>query len=198
MAMAESFRGFIAIEIVESIRFELTSLLKKHIPAPSPGIRFVQPALIHLTLKFLGEVSAGQAAEISDCLASICATTAPFRFQVIGLGTFPSWDRPRTLWAGIKFPPALELLYHQIETAIFGIGFPREGRIFSPHITLARVSDHCNLVAIQKAIHPLKLIQDPNFGMNPVSVIVFFKSTLQPKGPIYTPYSIHKFFGNKV
>jgi 2'-5' RNA ligase len=97
---------------------------------------------LHLTLKFLGEISPGRVEEIGARLLAAAEDVPAFEFSVEGAGGFPSLSAPRVLWVGIREP--LELvgkLQENMEDALSGAGFPREGRPFHPHITVGRVRD---------------------------------------------------------
>jgi len=99
--------------------------------------RWTRPEGIHLTLKFLGEISDEQVAEVARALRQI-KSFEPFSVVVRGFGFFPDARRPRVFWAGLDAPAALAELAARVESAMAPLGFPPENRTFSPHLTLAR------------------------------------------------------------
>lgn len=107
-------------------------------------VRWVDPAAIHLTLKFLGEVPDPGVLELETRLdAAVRGRPAP-RLALTGLGAFPNARRPRVLWMGLHEEPqgaALAPLQEAIEAAAESLGWEREKRAFQPHLTLGRVRE---------------------------------------------------------
>jgi len=101
-----------------------------------PGARWTKPDNMHLTMRFLGEVSEVDARHLDDALAAIHAPA--FEVTLSGIGVFESRHGPRVLWAGVEASPALMHLQDKVERAVQMVGFPPEPRKFAPHITLAR------------------------------------------------------------
>ncbi|MDI7277312.1 MAG: RNA 2',3'-cyclic phosphodiesterase, partial [Anaerolineae bacterium] len=141
---SEGVRTFVAIELDVDLRTTLGELQGRLRRAPLARLgRWVAPEGIHLTLKFLGNVPAGRVPELGEALRRACARIAPFEIAIAGLGCFPSYQRPRVLWVGVEEPTgSLERLYSAVERELERVGFRPEGRPFTPHLTLARVSDH--------------------------------------------------------
>ena len=129
-------RLFIALEIPAAVRENLATLLKS-LQVISPETRWVRPENLHLTLKFVGEVCETKLAAIRSALATV-RSDGPLTLRFRGLGFFPDEKRPRVFWAGIEASPNLKTLAGEIEKAMEKLGFPREQRAFSPHLTLAR------------------------------------------------------------
>ena len=126
-------RLFVGIEFPPELRLRL-SLLQSGVA----GARWVDPGNFHLTLRFIGEVDEGIAADVDEALLRLRAR--PFSLQLAGMGTFGG-DKPRQLWAGVEREPALGTLQAKIETALIRVGLPPEPRKFAPHVTLARLRD---------------------------------------------------------
>ncbi len=129
-------RAFIAIELPEEIRHALEREQSRFRPA-CPGARWTRPEGIHLTLRFLGEISDAQTVQLVEKLKGLEAF-APFTVEVGRFGFFPDARRPRVFWAGVSLPPELVQLAQRIETLVRELGFPPEHRDFRPHLTLAR------------------------------------------------------------
>lgn len=126
-------RLFVGIEFPPELKLRL-SLLETGIP----GARWVDPGNFHLTLRFIGEVDEGVAADIDEALSRLRARR--FVLRLAGTGIFGG-ERPRALWAGIERDPELVALRDKIEQALIRLGLEPEPRKFAPHVTLARLRD---------------------------------------------------------
>ena len=101
-----------------------------------------------------------------------------------GIGVFPSLQRPRVLWVGLK-GPALHGLAERVETALEPLGFPREQRNFSPHLTLGRWRG--STPQAKRLKEQLALWQNHDFGQSKVDEVVLFQSVLKSEGAHYSP-----------
>jgi 2'-5' RNA ligase len=104
-------------------------------------LRWVRKEGVHVTLKFFGEIGHDRLDAIAEALSFAVEGIAPFGVTLAGLGAFPDAERARVLWAGVEAPQALELLQDRIERRAESLGFPIEGAIYRPHITVARVRE---------------------------------------------------------
>ncbi len=129
-------RAFIAIDLPEPVRAALAEA-QQGLRSACRDARWTRPEGIHLTLKFLGEISDAQTKLVVEALAQI-GPFEPFSVEVKGFGFFPQAHRPHIFWAGVAAPPALADLAARIESRMEKIGFAREDRAFAPHLTLAR------------------------------------------------------------
>jgi 2'-5' RNA ligase len=180
-------RCFIAIELPDELIKELAVLIAG-LKNRSPSIvRWVDPKGIHITLKFLGEVSEELIDEIVLSMEETASSNRPFKLQVGGVGAFPNLNRPQLAWVGVKGEmDKLNTLQKKIEQNIEQLGFPREKRDYSPHLTLGRVRNEAPDFDRQKLG---KLLSTTTFASNvPVDVeaVHLFKSQLTPAGAIYT------------
>jgi 2'-5' RNA ligase len=180
-------RAFIAVQLPEGLKIELADLetqLKKNSP---PVIKWVDPNSIHITLKFLGEISPDSIEELMLAIEESARGIQPFQLEVRELGAFPGLDRTQILWVGIK--GAMEKiaeLQKRIEANTAQLGFPRENRPFTPHLTLGRVRDGARPNELQRIG---KLLSEINFSTLhhvDVQAIDLMKSRLTPTGAIYT------------
>jgi RNA 2',3'-cyclic 3'-phosphodiesterase len=126
-------RLFVGIPFPPELKLRL-SLLCSGIP----NARWVDPGNLHLTLRFIGEISEDVAADVDGALARLRARR--FALQLTGTGVFGG-DRPRNLWVGVERNPDLVALRDKVEQALTRIGLPPEPRKFSPHVTLARFNN---------------------------------------------------------
>lgn len=131
-------RLFFAIELAEPLRAALDHAIAP-LRVAEPGLAWVTPGKLHLTMKFLGEVPERDAARLAAAADAVAARHQPFEMTLGGVGAFPTFRRARVVWIGVAADPRLELLHHDLEVACGAAGFEVEGRPFRPHITLARV-----------------------------------------------------------
>lgn len=151
--------------------------------------RWVRSDGLHLTLKFLGEVKEPLLAAIVSELKRIRASRSiELRFR--GLGSFPKHDRPRVIWAGIDENKELTALAETIESRVEPLGFPREKREFSPHITLARINSREQLDNLVRAVAGSASY---DFGAMQATEFQLFQSTLKPTGAEYTSLGRFRF-----
>ena len=125
-------RLFIALDLPNDIRARLSCLA-----AGVPGVRWIPPENLHLTLRFVGEVDGGAAEELDAELAAI--DLGAFALTLSGVGVFERGRHPHTLWAGVAAEPALPCLHERIELAAQRAGLEPESRRFKPHVTLGRL-----------------------------------------------------------
>lgn len=131
-------RLFIAVAIPATVRERLAEVRAF---SRERSWRWVVPENVHLTLKFLGEVEPERLGQIREALTEVAVSLAPFEAALAGLGTLPGGRRPpRVLFADLSAGHAgLGELRRVVEAALEPLGFPKEGRPFRPHATLARV-----------------------------------------------------------
>ena len=132
-------RTFIALEQDDAQQRFLANIIRqgKHL---LPDLRWVDPAGIHLTLAFLGELDDIRVAQAREAATYAAAASSPFTFRLSGLGTFGQSRQPRVLWMGVSEPSgALHALHQVVAQALEQRGFVTEKRPFAPHLTLARI-----------------------------------------------------------
>jgi RNA 2',3'-cyclic 3'-phosphodiesterase len=196
--MQNSLRCFIALEIPKEIQDSLVKVINLAQLIPTNGFRPVRTGMIHITLKFLGDTPQSIIPEIKQILSQIAVTQPTFQLQIRGIGAFPSWDHPRIIWAGLTYPPELQALTTQVNNQIEPVGYPIDNRPFSPHLTLARVSEGADITRVKQSIAVLRQNSNMIFGNITIAKITLFESTLQRGGSIYTPLSTHDFGHGKV
>jgi 2'-5' RNA ligase len=133
-------RLFAAIPIEGDALTALEAVLRE-LTATDWPVRWVRPAQLHLTVKFLGEVEEERVPPLRETLEQATAGMHPLAFELGELGAFPNLTRARVLWAGLEAEGALELMVDRVERGCEALGFPIEGRPFRPHVTLGRLRD---------------------------------------------------------
>jgi RNA 2',3'-cyclic 3'-phosphodiesterase len=132
-------RLFVALNFPPSLRHDLWQAAAP-LRARAFPVRWVPVDAMHLTVKFLGDVSADRVPAINAALAQTAAGARAVVLEVTGFGVFPNAEAPRVVWVGLVPDPALELLHHDAERVFAPLGFPPEGRPFLPHVTLGRAT----------------------------------------------------------
>ncbi len=177
-------RTFIAANISNELRGSIEKLqseLKRRVKDVR-SIKWVKPQLIHLTLKFLGEVDESRTEEICQAVEIVCQGVKSFELEFTKLGSFGR--PPKVIWLGIeKQIVELQKLAGDLENAFEELGFDKEGRDFSPHLTLARVNEGRGDKSLVQSIESFGKIDAPKVKINSVC---FFKSQLTSDDPIYT------------
>lgn len=180
-------RAFIAVEIPSTIQNSIhdsTAGLRKTL---GDGlIRWVPPHNVHLTLKFLGDVSSASLDLIKQMLTAEAGQHSCFEMQVEGIGSFPNSRRPRVIWVGLHAPAALESLQRGIESASARLGYTPEEKSFSPHLTIGRVKQNLSAPEIQRIRAALEETKIGLLGIVHVDAVHLFKSDRQPSGSVYT------------
>lgn len=180
-----TIRCFIAIELPPEIHQKL-GLVIERLSQRKIGVRWVRAQNIHLTLKFLGEIPHSKVENVIRILKIEAQRFKPFNIQVEGLGIFPNARRPRVVWVGVKAPPDLSNLYMGIEAACKTIGFPPEGRDFSPHLTLGRVQQSATPDEVRRLSEVVENDTVGSLGGVSVEGLSLFRSDLKPGGAEYS------------
>jgi RNA 2',3'-cyclic 3'-phosphodiesterase len=132
-------RTFVAVELGDEARAHLAREIAR-LDRALPSVRWADPANLHLTLVFLGELDDERLASVHEAVQDVAPNVKPFTLAVAGLGTFGSLDAPRVVWAGLGGNlRRLTELHDALAAALEARGFTRESRPFSPHLTLARL-----------------------------------------------------------
>jgi 2'-5' RNA ligase len=182
----ERIRAFIAIELPEAVKTEITRIQDQIKVKSRITVRWVRPLNIHLTLKFLGDIDSDQVEDITKAIEGASSGFGPFHLGINGLGVFPNPNRVQVIWVGLSGNlDKLDRLQRNIDNALDRLGFPADRRPFSPHLTLARVPDRATPVERQSAG---RLIESMDFRSRldfPVASVHLIKSQLTREGPIY-------------
>jgi len=185
----EKIRAFIAIELSDPIKVSLSSLIaklrsKEHHSAKY--VKWVDPKGMHLTLKFLGNIAPDQVPRIIETITPSTQSLSPLKLQLGKLGAFPNLQRPRVIWVAVtgEVKPLITL-QQDVEQALAPLGFPPEGRSFSPHLTLGRLREQATPMersSIGSIISATEFEGGPTLE---VDQIFLMRSTLTPSGAIY-------------
>ncbi len=185
-------RLFVALDIPEGVRQSLVALMAKLRPI-CPKARWVRMEGVHVTLKFIGETPVENVEKIKTTLANI-PERAPISINFRGIGFFPNERRPRVLWAGVNGGAELAALAAAVDTALAGLGLPREERAFSPHLTLARFETPRGFDALHAAIENSGPLE---FGRGTATDFHLYQSVLKRGGAEYTRVATYSIVGRR-
>jgi 2'-5' RNA ligase len=168
-------RLFVALGLPSSLTDRLQSICHG-----LQGARWVDPENLHLTLRFIGEVSGPERNDIETILAEIEAPA--FSFSLVGMGHWQTANRPKAIWLGVEADPGLHALYQRINRDLRRLGLKLDKQAFRPHVTLARARAlNPDALAGYLASHNL-------FRSEPIVATEFhlYSSRLHPDGPVYS------------
>jgi 2'-5' RNA ligase len=184
----EMMRTFVAIELEDALLQGLRQVQDELKRAPLAGlVRWVSPAGIHLTLKFLGDVSSERVPEITQAIERGCHSSAPFRISLSVAGFFPNAQRLRVVWVGVGGDVQMLLqLQRAVESELDALGFAPEGRGFQPHLTLARMRDYARAADREEMAKRISSVQVDTRSEMWVREVHLIRSELRPTGAVYT------------
>jgi 2'-5' RNA ligase len=175
-----TFRGFIAIDIKTTpqiISYE------KEIVKTGADVKLVEPENIHITVKFLGDTDENHIDAIEQSIKESVSKINPFPITLKGTGVFPNQNYIKVIWIGIIDEGNIQIIAQAIDNTLAPLGFKKETRGFSPHLTVGRVKTARNKEQLLKVIGDHNAVE---FTIQKVQSITLKKSELTPKGPIYT------------
>jgi len=182
-----AIRTFIAIEIPPNVQETLGKVIDQLRQEIGNSVRWVPASNIHLTLKFLGNVSPTNLDLLTRVLHVEIARHKIFEFEIGNLGVFPNPKRPRVVWVEIQAPDTLKTLQAGIEQETQRLGYPSEERAFSPHLTLGRVGHNAMSQDFEKIQQALDKIKAEKLGTVVVDSVKLYRSDLVQNQRIYTP-----------
>ena len=132
-------RTFVAVSVSPSLSGKIEEVLRE-LSRGIEGVKWVASDQLHFTLKFLGDVEDSELHGVCSAVIEAVRGFAPFEVVLAGLGAFPSPSRPRTVWAGVADgEQQLVAVQKAVDRALRRLGYPRESRKFTPHVTLGRI-----------------------------------------------------------
>ncbi len=178
----ETVRSFVAVDVPQEIKMELDGLIAR-LREAAPDIRWVRATNLHLTLRFLGEISRDSIGGLTAELEKGLKDFGSFEISLADIGGFPNLKRARVIWVGSG--QGSERLYELaplVEKSCRACGFGAADKTFSSHLTVGRVKfpkGHERLISLLDSLQ----YESPLFS---VEEVVVFKSDLMPAGPRYT------------
>jgi len=183
----EPIRAFIAIELPSQIKAALAQLQGNLRTSKNASVKWVDPQVIHLTLKFLGNVDEAEIPALTTALSEAVRGVAPFSLQLGDPGAFPGNQAPRVVWVGVEGEiEPLRTLHNNIDCVLAPLGFPPEKRAFSPHLTLGRVREEASpgeKRRLGENVAALKIETKSSFKVESLSLM---RSKLTREGALYS------------
>ena len=184
-------RAFLAIELPDALKTHLAGVTKRLGSSRAP-VSWTRPDNMHLTLRFLGDISDGQGQRLSDYLAGEYNGCERFPLNITGIGVFPNLRGPRVIWAGVHCSDAsLDRVQRIAEQGSRHIGLAPEKRAFRPHLTIGRVRKSRKIDSGFRRL--LNLEQGFDGGEILVKGVSLFSSDLKPSGAEHTRIALFEF-----
>ena len=188
----KKIRVFIAVNLPDHVTCWLSGI-QKELKAFGLSVHWTRPENVHLTLKFLGEIIPQNVVSVCHAVEESAEDIAPVEIFAKGVGVFPGVKRPRVLWTGIAGRiDQLCDLQRNIDTALNGLGFPKDERAFTGHLTIGRFgADHRPHSRSPESLPELLIDTMKRFHQTAslpflADAVHVLKSDLTPAGPIYT------------
>ena len=181
------FRAFIAVNLSPDVLDRISQVvieLREEIGGSF--VRWVPVENMHLTLKFLGDVSISNVERIKEIIQTAASSHPLFALSTGGVGAFPSVQRARVIWAGVEGPPTITSVQRMIDMETARLGYASEKRAFKPHLTLGRVSRNVTPKELQKIAQVLKDNKVGFLGVSQIREIHLFRSDLGQNGAVYS------------
>ena len=184
--MEENFRCFVAVELSATVKAALTDLTVMIRAANFDGVRIPSPDSIHLTLKFLGNISSDKIDSIATVMSGVTRAHSAFALTVGPAGTFPNRASARVIWIGVQGDlNKLSQLQQHVEDAFEALGFARDRRGFNPHLTVARIGDRASRSDRLNVTEAL-FSAAPRPGLRiDVASVCLMRSVLLPNGAVH-------------
>jgi len=174
------------VDLEDSVIRERIANAQKGLLDTGAQLKLVDSQIMHLTLRFLGEIPQATVDQVKEAMDSV--RFSAFEIEFNGLGAFPNLNRINVVWVGIKTGhEQLSEIFHQLEPKLRKIGLPADNKGFSPHLTIARIKSGVNKEALANYVSNMA---EHEFGKMIAQSVRLKKSTLTPKGPIYS--TIHE------
>ncbi|UCH01504.1 MAG: RNA 2',3'-cyclic phosphodiesterase [Candidatus Bathyarchaeota archaeon] len=191
--MSEMIRSFLAFDIANEEILQRFAEVQERLIRSGADLKIVNPQNIHITIRFLGNVSPNTIEQVYEAMKEV--PFKPYKIMIKGLGTFPSLEYIRIVWAGIeKGAKQLKDVFDHLEPRLQRVGFKPDRKGFSPHLTIARVRS-----ARYKArlVQCIKELENYEFGEFGACILRLKRSILKPAGPIYSTIHEVKAIENK-
>lgn len=178
----DSTRVFIAVELTSPAREAIANLVH-NLKGELNHVRWLEANQMHVTLKFIGEVTNNRLPEISQQISKACNRIQPFSLTLQGLGAFPPQSSPKVLWVGIAGRvDLLRIIHDRLEHSLVSLNIEREARAYTAHLTLGRVDRDADVNRITSVMQEHLSTE---FAKLNVDRIALYSSTRQADDTLY-------------
>lgn len=187
--MRNQIRTFVAVNLSSSVQAGVAKLIRS-LQAEVEGTKWVETQNLHVTLKFLGDIPLNDLPRLIDALIRAAQQVESFDLEFSGFGAFPDEKSPKTIWIGCeRGAEELTRLAAHIEEELFQLGYSKENRRFSPHLTIGRVKKG-NPFSDDALTRLFETQRSRSFGSCGVDEMVLYSSELTRRGPIYDELAV--------
>lgn len=179
-------RTFVGVRVDPKMTQKISEV-QSHLKQSLTTIRWVAQENLHFTVKFLGSVEEEKIATIIQALERAVRGVRAFPLTGRGIGVFPDIKRARVLWVGLH-GHGLQTLAQEVEASLEPLGFAREKRGFTPHLTIGRWRSF--EAKAKRLKDEIDRLNDHDFGQSRVGEVVFFQSVLKPHSVVYSPLQV--------
>jgi len=178
-------RVFIAVDLNEDQKDELCSM-QKELKKEFNSVKWVEPANLHVTLKFIGEAEEEELDLFSSLVKKAVKGFTPFEVSLKKLGFFPHPGKPRIIWVGVdQGGEELKSIWKEVEINFQEKGYPFSDKPFNPHVTIGRIRRVQKKLPVQKIINEYRDISLSTKAT--VNNVTIYRSDLRSHGAVYTP-----------
>jgi 2'-5' RNA ligase len=174
-------RLFFALPVSEEIR-EKCIAIQDDGRKQAPSVRWGDPAQLHVTLVFLGELEPPQDIQVKEVVQDIANNIPPFSVEVSGLGVFPERQSPKVIWIGVSASPLLMSIQQRLANGVAAFGIPLETRPYRPHLTLGRIRKGAETDCLAPW---MKQEEEVKLGRCEIKEVMLMESELRPEGSLY-------------
>jgi len=184
---SDVIRTFIAVDLPSSV-LDALGQVSQQLQEKLPGtpVRWVDFQKMHLTLKFLGDISTENIGMVEKILQSEASKHPVMEIGIGGIGAFPKMRHPRVIWIGVEAPPDLNDLRRGIEDGVARLGYNYDKYEFTPHLTLGRISRKASARDVRAVGDVLHEFQVGFIGVARIDAVHLYSSDLRPEGAKYT------------
>ena len=181
-------RTFIAVDFQTEILTKIERIIDYlRTQTPVDALKWVKRDNLHLTLKFIGEISPDKIYQVKALMAEALLSSTAFAVEVKGLGMYPNANNPRVVWLGIENGSGLVDTHKRLNNILSQVNIKPDTRPFSPHLTIARVKKNALPNQVKLVGGTLSQFKVGSLGITRVENIRLYQSELTPQGSIYTP-----------
>jgi 2'-5' RNA ligase len=178
-----SIRAFVGIPLPDDVREHLLGVQRAIAKRSGPAVKWVDPATMHLTLEFLGDVPRWVLEDVPPALGEALAGAPKVTLSTTGVGAFPNWRKPNVIWVGLDGDiKGLRTLRNRVAAALRDFGFAADPRPYQPHVTIGRLRPKADRALVEKLVSAA-----PNVHPSPtrftIERVVLYRSILLPDGP---------------
>lgn len=179
----KTVRSFLAVnlelETVKKIAKVQGALIEKAAQMDA-AVNWVPPQNMHVTIRFLGNITEPMIGVIKDTLEPVTRKTPPIEIHSRGLGVFPDAENPKVLWAGVDDSEGLTTLHNEVCRLLNDTGFQKKDQPFKSHATIGRVKE-----ATGEQVAALLEDTETTFGVSVLKNLLCYSSELSDRGADY-------------